>query len=63
MTIAGIPDTEAKMKTAGKTYEYVIYPGAGHGFMRQGDDPEGSAENKAARDEAWKRIRKILASL
>lgn len=60
---AGIPDTEKMMKKAGKTYEYVIYPEAGHGFMRQGDDPEGSAENKVARDAAWERIRKILGAL
>ena len=28
------------MKAAGKTYEPVIYDGAGHGFMRAGEDPD-----------------------
>lgn len=41
------------MKEAGKTYEPVIYEGAGHGFMRTGQDPSGLPENKKARDEAW----------
>ena len=29
-----VPKTEEEMKKAGKTYEPVIYKGAGHGFMR-----------------------------
>src|SRR5580692_2766249 len=36
---ATIPDSEAKMKAAGKKYEPVTYDGAGHGFMRAGEDP------------------------
>jgi len=59
---SGIADTDKKMKAAGKTYEYVIYPGSGHGFMRQGDDPAGSPENKKARDEAWDRMLGILGN-
>ncbi len=60
---AGIPDITTLMKESGKMYEPVIYPGAGHGFMRQGDDPAGSADNKKARDEAWERIRLILQGI
>lgn len=60
---AGIPDTEKAMKEAGKTYEYEIYDGAGHAYMRQGDDPSGSVENKNARDQSWERIKAILAGL
>jgi carboxymethylenebutenolidase len=60
---AGIPATEAQLKQEGKTYLYEIYPGAGHGFMRAGDDPAGSAENKKARDEAWKRVLSILSAI
>ncbi|MCB8999117.1 MAG: dienelactone hydrolase family protein [Bacteroidales bacterium] len=60
---AGIPDTEKLMKENNKKYEYVIYPGAGHGFMRQGDDPSGSPENKNARNEAWLRIKTILEGI
>src|ERR1700733_8593562 len=36
---ATIPATTAAMKAAGKTYEPVTYEGAGHGFMRAGEDP------------------------
>ncbi|TWT95961.1 Carboxymethylenebutenolidase [Botrimarina colliarenosi] len=48
------------MAAAGKTYEPVIYDGAGHGFMRAGEDPSGSAENQQARQEAWRRWLDIL---
>lgn len=37
---ATIPRSEELMKTAGKTYEPVIYEGAGHGFMRGGEAPD-----------------------
>jgi len=36
-----IPDTVAAMKNAGKTYDPVTYEGAGHGFMRAGETPDG----------------------
>ena len=38
---ATIPETKENMKAAGKTYDPVIYEGAGHGFMRAGEDPAG----------------------
>ena len=41
-----IPKAEELMKAAGKKYEPVIYKGAGHGFMRDGESPEGKPENK-----------------
>ena len=44
------------MKKLGKTYEPVTYEGAGHGFMRAGEDPaDNRPANKKAHDEAWKR--------
>jgi carboxymethylenebutenolidase len=46
-----IPDTEAKMKEAKKVYEYTIYDGAGHGFLRQQDGREGA--NLKASEQAW----------
>jgi|SRR5579871_1571970 len=52
---ATVPDTEALMKKGGKTYQPVIYPGAGHGFMRAGEAPDTNEPNKKAHDEAWKR--------
>src|SRR5262245_24563589 len=45
----GLPATTELMKKAGKTYEPITYVGAGHGFMRAGEDPAGSAANKKAR--------------
>ncbi len=58
-----IPRTEALMQTHGNAYEYEIYDGAGHAFMRRGDDPEGSPEHRQARDEAWDRVKQILSDL
>lgn len=60
---AGIPAATAGMKSAGKFFDPVIYEGAGHGFMRAGEDPAGSEANKQARQEAWMRIKEILAKL
>jgi len=57
---ATIPDTKEQMKAAGKTYDPVIYDGAGHGFMRAGEDPAGNEANKKARDDAWARWKTIL---
>lgn len=51
------------MKAAGKTYEPVIYAGAGHGFMRAGEAPGAGAANKKARDDAWKRLMGLLGKI
>jgi carboxymethylenebutenolidase len=53
---ATIPDAVAAMKTAGKTYDPVTYDGAGHGFMRAGEDPAGDAaiKNEGADDASKK---------
>ncbi len=49
---ATIPATVAAMKAAGKTYEPVTYEGAGHGFMRAGEDPANTVPaNKTAREQ------------
>jgi len=60
---ATIPDTTKDMKEAGKTYDPVIYEGAGHGFMRSGEDPSGSEADRKARDSAWERWKKLLGSI
>jgi carboxymethylenebutenolidase len=60
---ATVPDTEKRMKDAGKQYDVVIYPGAGHGFMRAGEEPKAKPGNTQARDEAWKRWKSILGKL
>ena len=60
---ATIPVTEAAMQKAGKRYEPVIYPGAGHAFMRLGEAADATPENVKARAEAWARIKAILAPI
>lgn len=61
---ATVPKSAEQMKAAGKTFEPVTYEGAGHGFMRAGEDPGNSVEaNKKARDEAWTRWRDLLKKL
>jgi carboxymethylenebutenolidase len=60
---ATIPKAEELMKTGGKKYEAVIYPGGGHGFMRAGEAPDASEGNKKARDEAWARWKTLLQQL
>ncbi|NUM52126.1 MAG: dienelactone hydrolase family protein [Candidatus Hydrogenedentes bacterium] len=46
-----IPETEARMKELNKPFEYTIYEGAGHGFLRQQDGREGA--NLKASQDAW----------
>ena len=61
---ATIPKTEELMKAAGKKYDPVTYEGAGHGFMKSGEDPSNTTDaNKKARNEAWTRLKAILAKI
>jgi len=43
---AGLTDMAAAVKQAGKDYQYTVYPGVGHGFLRAREKPEVS-------DSAW----------
>jgi carboxymethylenebutenolidase len=62
-----VPKSTELMKEAGKKYEPVTYEGAGHGFMRSGEDPTATDENKEAnkkaRDESWARWKSVLKKL
>jgi carboxymethylenebutenolidase len=58
-----IPATEKQMKAAGKIYEPVTYEGAGHGFMRAGEQPDAGEANKKAHDQAWERLKDLLGKL
>jgi carboxymethylenebutenolidase len=60
---ATIPKATEMMKSAGKTYEPVIYDGAGHGFMRAGEAPDANDANKKARNDAWKRWKELLKQI
>jgi carboxymethylenebutenolidase len=61
---ATIPATTEAMKAAGKKYEPVTYDGAGHGFMRAGEDPNNTVPgNKTAREQGFDRLVKLLHEL
>jgi carboxymethylenebutenolidase len=57
---AGVEAVALAMEKAGKTFEFEIYPGAGHGFLRSGEASDASADNKKAFEEGWKRWRGLL---
>lgn len=52
---AALPKTTEVMKELGKTYDPVIYAGAGHGFMRAGEAPEPKAAEPKGDAEADKK--------
>ena len=61
---ATLPATVAAMKAAGKTFDPVTYDGAGHGFMRAGEDPSNTVPgNKTARELAFARLVKLLKEM
>lgn len=60
---ATVPATAEAMKTAGKKFEPVTYDGAGHGFMRAGEAPDASPDNKKAREDGMKRLVAELKSM
>jgi carboxymethylenebutenolidase len=61
---ATVPATIEGMKAAGKKYDPVTYDGAGHGFMRAGEDPGNTTPaNKTARDQAFERLTTLLKAL
>ncbi len=59
---ATVPQTISDMKAAGKVYQPVIYPGAGHGFMRAGEAPDANAANAAAQKKSLRRLLRLLRS-
>ena len=48
---ATIPPADSALRALGRTYTYSIYPGAGHGFLRQQAGMDGA--NMAATRAAW----------
>ncbi len=61
---ATVPGTTDAMKKAGKSYDPVTYDGAGHGFMRAGEDPGNTnPANKTAREQGLARLVKLLKEL
>ncbi len=61
---ATVPATIAAMKADNKKYEPVTYDGAGHGFMRAGEDPANTVPgNRAAREEGFQRLVTLLRDM
>ena len=57
---AAMPAVDSAMKSLGKSYVGINYPGAGHGFLRSQDDtsahnPEWQQADLAATRDAWPR--------
>lgn len=48
---ATIPPADTALRALGRTYSYSIYPGAGHGFLRQQTGMDGA--NMSATRAAW----------
>jgi carboxymethylenebutenolidase len=48
---ATIPPADSALRALGRTYEHTIFPGAGHGFLRQQTGQNGA--NLAAARAAW----------
>jgi hypothetical protein len=48
------------MEIVGKSYEYAIYDGVGHAFMRAADAPDADDNAKAAKKAAMIKIKEIL---
>lgn len=60
---ATIEPSRAAMEKHGKTFDPVIYEGAGHAFMRLGEETEASEANRKARDAAWVRWLGLLRAI
>ncbi len=52
--------TAAGVSAAGKIFEPVLYEGAGHAYLRAGEEPDASPANRAAAEQSWKRLRALL---
>jgi carboxymethylenebutenolidase len=61
---ATVPTAKDEMAAAGKKYDPVVYDGAGHGFMRAGEDPANTnPANTTARDEGLKQLEVLLKGM
>lgn len=58
---ATLPGTEDAMKAAGKKFDPVTYAGAGHGFMRAGEDPATDTAANTTGDDADSKKKRDMA--
>ncbi len=57
---ATVPASAQAMAAAGKPFEPVTYEGAGHAFMRSGEEPGASDANRRAAEQGWARWLSLL---
>jgi carboxymethylenebutenolidase len=60
---ATIEPTAALMVKHGKKFEPVLYEGAGHAFMRLGEEPNPTDANRKAHDQGWERLLHLLKAI
>lgn len=58
-----VPGAVTAMKAANKSYAPITYDGAGHGFMRAGQQPDAAPANKKAFDDAFARLTALLKTM
>lgn len=58
-----VPMVSKTMKELGKKFEAEVYEGAGHGFMRSGEEASAKAADSEGRAKAWERWQKLLAEI
>lgn len=58
-----VPRVAEAMKKLGKTFEPVVYEGAGHGFMRTAAQADAKPADRKAYEAARDRVRKILGAM
>ncbi|GJG86227.1 dienelactone hydrolase [Gemmatimonadetes bacterium T265] len=51
--VSTLPPADSTLRALGRTHDFVVYPGAGHGFLRQQSDSSGA--NLNATRQAWPR--------
>jgi carboxymethylenebutenolidase len=57
---ATIASSKESMEEYQHIYDVRLYDGAGHAYMRSGDDTEGPEANIKARNQSWERLVRIL---
>uniref|UniRef100_UPI0040496FDA dienelactone hydrolase family protein n=1 Tax=Fulvivirga sp. TaxID=1931237 RepID=UPI0040496FDA len=55
-----IPDSKKMMDIVGKSFDYAIYEGVGHAYMRAADAPDADDNAKAAKKASMTKIKEIL---
>ncbi len=58
-----VSETKGRMAQIKKKYDPTIYKGAGHGFMRSGEEPGADAANRDAMKHAWERWKKLMKDM